>query len=798
MYLCFLTSFFGYAQEGKVTFTVADKASGVELQGAVIHYADKHLVTDSKGKATTTAIPYGDFRVEVSYLGFETSSKQLSLHEPHLHVTIFMNEQIDELTQVVVYAEQPKLSSVTVPEVHLNKSDLQEFSSEGLGNALKKLSGVTSLNAGGNIVKPMIHGMHSSRIVMMNNGVRQEDMEWGSEHAPNMDVNAFDVLHVIKGAGALRYGGDAVGGIVIAEYAKLPEKEILKGEIGLTSITNGKGGGLNVLLQKGFSSPWGFQLQASAKQLGDLKTPDYYLTNSGAKQMAFMAQGGYVTSVKKMVLSYSYFNTDLGILKAAHIGNLSDLANAINSEEPSVIEPFAYKIDKPYQNVQHHLAKWEAEKLFSFGRVSVNYAYQFNHRLEYDNRIGENRNTPSMNISLSTHSAEVFVQPFDFLNHTLDISLGINGMFQDNTSNPETQVKRLIPDYLKFNGGIFVTADYDLTAKTKLSAGIRFDYNRTDAKKYYYKKYWTEMDYDTDFRGNIIGDYGNEWLTHFVISHGVFSGSAGILHHFKNESRLSFNYSLAGRAPNPGELFSEGLHHSVVSIELGDVRIQPEKAHKFSVNYQQPIDFLDGLRVETTLYANMINDYIYQIPTGAEYTIRGAFQVWSYKQIDALIAGLDVDVTLNPAENWQTKVSLSYLYGQDITNDLPLISMPPLEWKSEIQYNFKGKRKPFIAVNTENVFSQNRYPDYDFVLSNIIENGVFVDKTVHISEPPKAYFLLGAKAGIQFQFNNKNTLQVNANAQNLLNTAYRNYLNRFRYFADEAGRQFQIQCIYKF
>lgn len=792
--LCLATQV--YAQIGNIHFFVKTQA-GEPLMGAVIHSGNKHTVTDSNGRATISNVRIENLEYMISFLGYETFVGTIEMLSENTYLEVIMEESINELQQVVVCAEAPNTLGGSVPEIHLHKEDLRTFSNQSLGDALKNVSGVTTLNTGGNIAKPIIHGMHSSRIVMMNNGVRQEDMEWGVEHAPNMDVNAYGELKIIKGASALRFGGNAVGGVILAQYPKLLVKDTIQGEIAINGQTNGRGGSANFLLQKGYTSPWAWQIQSSYKQIGDLKAPRYYLTNSGVKQKAFVLQTGYTTSVKKIIASYSYFTTDIAILKAAHIGNLTDLATAINSKQPYLINPFSYKIDKPYQKVHHHLAKIEAEKMFEFGKISAQYAFQFNRRYEYDVRIGQYKDTPSMNIGLATHSYDVVITPFDFWNHTLDFTFGINGMLQDNTSNPNTQVKRLIPDYLRFAKGAFVSADWVLNPNTNISLGIRFDYNRINTKKYYYKRYWERMNYDADFANNIIGDYGNQWLTHFIINHSVWSGTLGTSHTFKDGSAILFNYSLAGRAPNPSELFSEGIHHSVMAVELGDVRIEPEKAHKFSLNYRKFFPLLKGLRIDGTVYHNYINDYIYQIPTGAEYTLRGAFPVWSFKQIDAVIQGFDLDITLDFTENWNLQTQFAYLYGQDKTNHIPLISMPPLEWKALIEYRWKNAFKPFVRIGFQQVFEQKRFPDYDFTLTNIIENGVLVDKKIEISQPPKGYSLVEFRTGISFLLGSQ-PIQIYLSAQNLLNTSYRNYLNRFRFFADEMGRQVNLQIIYQF
>ena len=85
---------------------------------------------------------------------------------------------------------------------------------------------------------------------MINNGVRMQDQEWGKEHAPNIDVNAIGRLTVVKSASALQYGGDAMGGIVIAEGLKVPVKDTLYGKTMLSGASNGRGGALTSQLIK--------------------------------------------------------------------------------------------------------------------------------------------------------------------------------------------------------------------------------------------------------------------------------------------------------------------------------------------------------------------------------------------------------------------------------------------------------------------------------------------------------------------------------------------------------------------
>jgi iron complex outermembrane receptor protein len=71
--------------------------------------------------------------------------------------------------------------------------------------------------------------------------VKLAEQEWGVEHAPNVDINNFQHIDVIKGASALKYGSDAIGGVVVMEPEIFPKKDTIKGSVNLSGISNGRG-----------------------------------------------------------------------------------------------------------------------------------------------------------------------------------------------------------------------------------------------------------------------------------------------------------------------------------------------------------------------------------------------------------------------------------------------------------------------------------------------------------------------------------------------------------------------------
>ncbi|MBQ0739804.1 Plug domain-containing protein, partial [Aquimarina celericrescens] len=154
-------------------------------------------------------------------------------------------------------------------EETIDSDIIEKYSSASLGDALKEITGVFSLNTGSTIVTPINQGPSGSRVLFMNNGVRMQDMEWGDEHAPNLDVNTAGNVTVVKGASALRYGGDAIGGVVIIEPNKIPARDTLYGKTMITGGLNGRGGSFSSELIKGYQNGWFFKAQGTMKRFGD-------------------------------------------------------------------------------------------------------------------------------------------------------------------------------------------------------------------------------------------------------------------------------------------------------------------------------------------------------------------------------------------------------------------------------------------------------------------------------------------------------------------------------------------------
>ncbi len=782
-YVLFICSFaFG---QYKISGQITDE-NNKPIEGCHIHIRNKNGTSDSAGNFYLKNIQKGKTKIFVSSLGYK-SIEEILVFEQDLVYNVKMFSKVNALNDVVVIKKR-NTENNSILEQKIKSETIEKYSSQTLGDALKEVAGVSVLRTGSNIVKPVINGLHSSRVPIISNNVRLEDQQWGTEHAPNFDVNAAGKITVIKGASGLQYGGNAVGGLVIIEPVSI-KKDTLFGKTITNLSSNGKGGTISTSLHKGNFCDWSWNALGTFKYFGDRNAANYVLSNSGNREINF--SGDVKFTGKKYDISgfYSLYSAQIGILSASHIGNVNDLYNSINRQIPSVINNFTFSLKNPKQEVKHHLAKVNFNYFVSENStLALQYSYQFNKRLEFDVRKKNFNDIPALDLELKTHSVKI-----DFKKECLhwDLKTGLNADNQENVVSLDTGVRPLIPDYERNDFGIYAIANKPISSSLTLDLGLRYDYSNTSASKFYFKTRWKERGYDNLFQDFIKGESpnGDQWFTKPSFTFHNFSGSFGVHKKFNQDLNWYINLSLASRNPNPSEFFSDGLHHSTGQIELGDLALQKEQSYKFSTTLQKK---WTNFSVEINPYINSIRNYLFLKPIDFETTNRGAFPVWNFEQNNALLTGLDFHSVLDISNHWKHQLNFAAVNGFDLTNNLPLIAMPPINFSNKIQFSKKAFHGLVLELKNEVVLRQTQFPDNNFT-SKIIENNEFVNVVVDISTPPNAYQLWSFYSEMRFKTFKTGFATLAFSVQNILNTNYRDYLNNQRFFVDELGRNFQIQ-----
>lgn len=777
-----------YAQKNfTVQGTVKDSDNHSLISHAKVSIGNTSVVSDAQG-AFSLKLNEGDYAVVVTHPKFDEFKESLKV-DKNLKLEINMEHRAEDIETVVLNVKHRTPGAMIVSS--LDKDLITRNVASNLGNLLTNISGVNGLKTGNNIVKPIIHGMYGSRIAILNNGVKMAEQEWGIEHAPNIEIGNYQHIDVIKGASALKFGSDAIGGVVLLEPAIYPKKDTLEGSVILNGQSNGRGGGVNVNLLKLWKNGWAINTNGSYNKLGDLKAPDYGLMNTGLESSSFNFGIQKKNAHRGFSLDYYLTNQNIGILRASHIGSPQDFYEAMNAPRPIFERDFSYDIDNPRQVVEHHLVKLNAYNDFkNFGKLSLTYSFQYNHRQEYDIRRGDLNALPALDMELITNQVNI--------NHLLtrgnwSLESGIDGTYQNNYSDPATKARRLIPNYDKYAAGIYSIFKYKFNPKWNAEASARYDFNRYDVYKWYDTSDWNSRyaDLYPEFK---VKESANRTLTHPILDYHNVSFNAGVEYKPSAAFNLKFNYSKVSRTPNIAELFSDGLHHSASVIEVGDMSLKNETGNQFNLLLESRLNVLQGLQISLNPYFFYTRNYINEVPTGVQNTIRGVFPVWSYQQIDAKMYGADLDINWKLTSNITYKGRASYLYGQDLTHDVPLILMAPANVSNTIEFVKPEWNNFYFSVNNRQVFRQNRYPYNPVYITLYDGQGEAYEATLDLSTPPKAYNLWGLQAGVDIYKN----FSVGVTVNNLFNTNYKDYLNRLRFFSYEMGRNIILNLKYNF
>ena len=737
---------------------VIDEFTGDPLSFATIYLENRQsaVQADENGLFKLSNLCRETLHLKVSHVSCESETVLISI-KSDTSIVIKMHHHEELMNEVVVhgYSGQSKASNTIDADV------IKEKSAESLSNLLSYVVGVSALKTGTGISKPIIHGLYANRVAILNNGVIQAGQQWGNDHAPEIDPNVASHIAVIKGASALEYSGESMGGVVLVEPNTNVEDPHLHGRINYHFGSNGLEHVLNTQLTQKVGR-WGMGTTLSYKLAGDYSAPDYYLTNTGKKEL----DGSFFLSKHspdKWNLEWyiSTFNTSIGILKGAQVGSLTDLENAYVRDEPFFTESnFSYFIGTPKQDVNHHLSKWSAIKSFANDlKLSLITSSQLNLRKEYDTRRGGRSGIPVLALSQFNQQLEVKLdqaRPNGGFRKT-----GVFGRFIDNTNNPETGILPLIPDYRQYT-----TSWYGIQVKNysdlQLEIGLRADYSLLHV--------WA---ISKTLPREIINEKYHQLNTSF---------SAGLSKAFNQNQTWKNDLGFTRRSPAINELYSFGLHQGVSSIEEGNANLKPENGLKYVMTWESSINKKHF--INASMYAQYFQDYIYLAPQkDALLTIRGAFPYFKYDQTNATVNGLDIIWVYSVNSSFKNVLKAAYTYGQDIESNKPLPFIPPFNLSEDFTFFLSDGQKlknSLLGLNLSYAAKQNRQ-----------------DLLNDIKEAPEAYVLVNLKVETSL-ISTKKEWHIRAGIDNLLNYRYRDYLNRQRYFADAPGRNIYLGTTWEF
>jgi iron complex outermembrane receptor protein len=696
------------------------------------------IVGDSLGRFEVNNLCAGPLRVVCHHIGCESLDTVLVISGNT--AVVFYLEHHTELLQMVEVFDNRYRQAMGAEHV-LNGAALEARKHMPLAEALAGLPGISVWQGAGAISKPVVDGLMGVRLSTTVNGTLQEDQQWGNDHAPAFDLLSAGRVRVVRGAAAVLFGPESVGGALDVETRLLPETPLERQQSWmLRSYTNGRGGQLSYQTTKKRPSGAGWVWSGGVNRHGDLHSPDYSLTNTGS------FSGGVSGMFRSAVKRWRYesesrvFLNDAAIMRAAHIGNLTDLNTAIGASRPLVVEPFGYLIDAPRQSVQHVSQTFNAvfqPKLELRHRFHA--SIQWNRRREFDRRRGGRRDVPVLHLQLLTPAAG-WQRSRISERGVSEWAVQWQGQFNYNIFG--TGFLPLLPDYNQHTVGVArlqrrvwaslgIEAEYGLRADIRSLTKIEPTGTALDRTRHNYFLWAAHM------------GISKKWLAHQV--------------------RLSVSNNR--RAPAVAELYARGIHQSVAAYELGSPLLKPELSTKATAEH---LFNKNRWSVNQSLFVQYIDGFINLEPLPEPIlTIRGAFPAFQYRQHQVFLAGHSAMIQYRNEKNLEISGGHNIFYHTVVHGlESALYYQPASRFFIHSDISYKGWHFSPGAVYQ---LRQHLAPEGDFLV------------------PPAAYWL--AQAGIAYTWR---AHRVQLTCHNVFNQQYRDYLSRLRYFADQPGRDVQL------
>jgi iron complex outermembrane receptor protein len=759
---------------------VVDKLSHEPIAAAtVIVNASQVGTTDASGHYIARGLCPGEVVAEVSQGNYLTATHTVTVSGGAL---LEVELAFDATGGEAIVIEGDGRATDMQSSTEITGEALERTRGQSFSESLEGVPGVSKLGSGSGLAKPIIRGQFGRRLLLLVDSVRHRAQEWGLDHAPEIDAFAADKLIVVRGAAGVRYGSDAIGGVILVEPPELLREPGLRGEAHMIGFSNGRGGSLAARVQGAPATLRGFawQLEGSGRRLAAPETPDYALDNTGVFEWNAAAAAGYRLEHSDFKLSYRHYQAELGVCSCLRIETREDFEAQLERDEPLGAELFDsdFGIERPSQRVVHDQAiargRWRLENA---GTVVGTYALQWDHRKELDIVRDSDSQASQFNFQMWTHDLDVAFnhKPFHLSDELhLRGTAGITGLAQFHTYRGLP----LVPDHRALAAGVHVSERL-LGHDFELEAGARYDFATRSATL-------LRRDFLRLVRSDQIAEDGcSDPEADSVTCDSRFhtlSASVGGLYQLTDALSAKLDLSTASRAPNPDEQYLNGTSPTFPVLALGKPDLGPETTYSATAT---AVYRGERIAAELSGYANFIDDYIEFAPALDDagmpifdVLISGTFPRFVTQPVDALFYGFDGGVNAKPVDWLELGGQLSVVRARNVGDDRFLTFVPPDRARATATVRgggLLGLRRTYASAGGTYVARQKRF-----------------DVNADLAPPPDAYFLVDAEVGAETTVSGQ-IMRLAIRGSNLTNARYRDYTSLMRYFADLPGWQATVR-----
>ncbi len=737
---------------GKIT----DKSTGEPLPGVSIYFPDLKTGTISQANGTyfIDKLPATKLLVQARFMGYKMVTETIDLTTTQ-SFNFTLEESVTEISEVVVTGQSGGIENNRTPSpiAIVPHTQMLQNASSNIIDALTKVPGVAQITTGSGISKPVIRGMGYNRVVVVNDGIRQEGQQWGDEHGIEIDENTVNRVEILKGPASLAYGSDAMAGVINMISAPTQPEGSVKGNISSNYQTNN---GLvnNSVNLSGNKNGLSWEMRYSNKIAHAYQNKyDGFVYNSGFREQAINTTLGINRSWGFSHLHLSMYALKPGIVEGER-DSLSGKFLKANTEIADNSDFHSYQPNAPFQKINHYKAVWDNRFFIGQSKLEATIGFQQNRRKEFESQAEY-----GLFFLLNTLNYDFkYVLPEK---NNWKLTAGISGMRQQ-SENRGTEF--LVPEYTLFDFGVYAIASKRI-GKLDISGGLRYDTRLEDGHSLYLNE-----------NGEVVfasEPNATERFSAFSRTFSGISGSIGATWQIRESVYSKLNISRGFRAPNIAELGSNGVHEGTQRYEIGNANLNPETSLQ--------LDYALGLNTthvsaELNVFTNAVDHYIFSNKLSSLQEpdpLFGNLPAFRFTEGNARFYGgeFQIDIHPHPLDWLHLENSFSYVNGT-LKNQpaesryLPFIPAPV--WISDVKAEFDKVNRflanSYISVGIEKNWKQDHfYAAYD----------------TETATP--GYTLLHMGLGTDFVSGNKTRFSVYISANNLTDVAYQSHLSRLKY-----------------
>ncbi len=612
-----------------------------------------------------------------------------------------------------------------------------------LGATLADEAGISTTNFGPAVGRPIIRGLGGDRVRILSNSIGLIDASTVStDHAITSEALEAERVDILRGAAAIPYGGNAIGGVVNVIDGSIPSSKpdgVIDGSLFVGGTTVDDGRQIAGRIKTSFG-PLVLQAEGIDRNAGDLSIPGF-AKSQGLRAMEQADDPDNFDPGPEGVVTNTAFGFSVYGGGASVVGDWGYVGASIRQ--------FDSFYGLPLEDEENVGIVMEQLRVDINGEVAVGLGpfhtltfaggwVDYEHGEFADNEEGVSElATLFTNDGYEGRASLINGRPGDELSG----SFGLQYSYSDFSA---VGSEDFIPPAETVNFGIFAAQRFDLGGYG-FEGGLRYETRDIDP---------------------IASD---------DLSFDAFSASIGAFIRPQDDLFLGVTLSRTERAPTNAELFSDGFHPATGTVEIGQADLRKETALSIEgvANYEA-----GGTSIKGALYYTDFSDFIFLANTGVVEDLGDGEEafIFRYFQDDAKFWGFElaVEQDLFAGANSRVFADTALEYTRADTSTLGNVPYIP----------------PFSAILGLN------YETDLFSLRTDLELVADAGNQAEFELPTDGYVFWGVK-GVAKPLKTDD-LNIIVSLENILNSEGRLNTSQLKDIVPLAGRNLRVSVVYNF